>query len=52
MSAGTIAPHSMAEGSIGRWMFSLAAPAVVAQVINLLYNIVDRIYIGLSLIHI
>ena len=46
MSAGTIAPHSMAEGSIGRWMFSLAAPAVVAQVINLLYNIVDRIYIG------
>ena len=35
-----------AEGSIGRWMFSLAAPAVVAQVINLLYNIVDRIYIG------
>lgn len=46
MSAGTIAPHSMAEGSIGRWIFSLAAPAVVAQVINLLYNIVDRIYIG------
>lgn len=36
----------MAEGSIGRWMFSLAAPAVVAQVINLLYNVVDRIYIG------
>ena len=24
----------------------LAIPAVVAQVINLLYNIVDRIYIG------
>ena len=46
MSAGTIAPHSMAEGSIGRWMFRLAAPAVVAQVINLLYNVVDRIYIG------
>ncbi len=46
MSAGTIAPHSMAEGSIGRWIFSLAAPAVVAQVINLLYNVVDRIYIG------
>ena len=46
MSAGTIAPHGLAEGSIGRWMFSLAAPAVVAQVINLLYNIVDRIYIG------
>ena len=39
-------PRTMAEGSIGRWMFSLAAPAVVAQVINLLYNVVDRIYIG------
>lgn len=24
----------------------LAVPAVVAQIINLLYNIVDRIYIG------
>ena len=46
MITGTLAPHSMAEGSIGRWMFRLAAPAVVAQVINLLYNVVDRIYIG------
>ena len=46
MITGTLAPHSMAEGSIGRWIFSLAAPAVVAQVINLLYNVVDRIYIG------
>ncbi|MGL4987339.1 MAG: MATE family efflux transporter [Treponemataceae bacterium] len=27
-------------------IFSLGLPAVVAQVINLLYNIVDRIYIG------
>ena len=27
-------------------MAKLAIPAVVAQVVNLLYNIVDRIYIG------
>ncbi len=40
------AASSMGEGSIRRWMLSLALPAVVAQVINLLYNVVDRIYIG------
>ena len=27
-------------------MLKLALPAVVAQLVNLLYNIVDRIYIG------
>ena len=27
-------------------MFKLALPAIVAQVINALYNIVDRMYIG------
>lgn len=27
-------------------MLRLAAPAVAAQLINVLYNIVDRIYIG------
>ena len=31
---------------VGRLMFRLAAPAILAQVINALYNIVDRIYIG------
>ncbi len=36
----------MGEGNIRKWMFTLAAPAVAAQIINLLYNIVDRIYIG------
>ena len=36
----------MGTGSIQKWMLELAVPAVVAQVINLLYNIVDRIYIG------
>ena len=31
---------------LGRLMVSLAVPAVAAQLINVLYNIVDRIYIG------
>ena len=36
----------MGSGSIPKLLARLAIPAVVAQVINLLYNIVDRIYIG------
>lgn len=31
---------------IGKLLFRLALPTVVAQLINMLYNIVDRIYIG------
>ncbi|MEE1085949.1 MAG: MATE family efflux transporter [Schaedlerella sp.] len=31
---------------LGRLMLSLALPSVAAQIINVLYNIVDRIYIG------
>ena len=31
---------------VGRLLFKLAIPTVVAQLINMLYNIVDRIYIG------
>ena len=33
----------MGTGSVKRHMVSLAVPALVGQVINLLYNIVDRI---------
>jgi len=36
----------MGTGSVKKWMLQLAAPALVGQVVNLLYNIVDRIYIG------
>ena len=36
----------MGTGSVKKWMVQLAVPALVGQVINLLYNIVDRIYIG------
>ena len=31
---------------IGKLLFRLALPTVVAQLINMLYNVVDRIYIG------
>jgi putative MATE family efflux protein len=31
---------------IGKLLFKLALPTVIAQLINMLYNIVDRIYIG------
>lgn len=31
---------------VGRLLFRLAIPTVVAQLVNMLYNIVDRIYIG------
>lgn len=31
---------------IGKLLFKLAVPTVIAQIINMLYNIVDRIYIG------
>ena len=40
------AKQDMGTGSIKKLMVSMAVPALVAQVINLLYNIVDRIYIG------
>lgn len=37
---------ALGQGSVGRLMFRLAGPAIVAQIINLLYNLVDRMYIG------
>lgn len=38
--------RDMGTGSIKKLMVSMAVPALVGQVINLLYNVVDRIYIG------
>ena len=32
--------------SVGKLLFKLAMPAIAAQIINLLYNLVDRMYIG------
>lgn len=36
----------LAKEPIGRLLLKLALPTVAAQIINMLYNIVDRIYIG------
>ena len=36
----------MATDSIGRLMASMTLPAILAQIINILYSIIDRIYIG------
>ena len=38
--------QNLGTGRIGKLLAQLAIPAVVAQIVNLLYNIVDRIYIG------
>ena len=38
--------NKLGTESVGRLLFELALPAITAQVINMLYNIVDRIYIG------
>lgn len=38
--------QDMGSGSVKRLLARLAVPAVVGQLVNLLYNIVDRIYIG------
>lgn len=40
------AKQDMGTGNVKKLMVQLAVPAVVAQIINLLYNIVDRIYVG------
>lgn len=36
----------LGNGRVGKLLFQLALPAIIAQVINLLYNLVDRMYIG------
>lgn len=38
--------HDFGEGSISGNILRLAIPMTLAQLINVLYNIIDRIYIG------
>ncbi|MFI3212559.1 MAG: MATE family efflux transporter [Eubacteriales bacterium] len=38
--------QTLGEGSVVKLIVALAIPAVISQVVNMLYNIVDRIYIG------
>lgn len=48
MQGGEISVNNvdLGEGSVGRLLMKLAVPTIVSQLVNLLYNIVDRIYIG------
>lgn len=36
----------LARAPLGKLLFQLALPAVTAQLVNMLYNMVDRVYIG------
>ena len=36
----------LGRDSIGKLLFKLAMPAIIAQLVNVLYNIVDRMFIG------
>lgn len=38
--------EKLAVAPLGRLIFSMALPSVMAQLVNLLYSIVDRIYVG------
>lgn len=38
--------NKLATAPVGKLLFGLALPAIAAQIVNLLYNMVDRIYIG------
>ncbi len=38
--------NDFSKGSISKTIFQLAVPMTLAQLINILYNIVDRMYIG------
>ena len=38
--------QKLGSGSIPGLMIKLAVPTIIAQLVNLLYNLVDRIYIG------
>lgn len=38
--------NKLGTENIGRLLFGLALPSITAQLVNMLYNIVDRVYIG------
>ncbi len=42
----TNSENKLGTEKIGKLVFSLALPSVIAQMVNVLYNIVDRMYIG------
>lgn len=36
----------LGTGSVGRLLLSLSLPTITSQIVNMLYNLVDRVYIG------
>lgn len=38
--------NKLGTEKIGKLLFSLSLPAIIAQLVNMLYSVVDRIYIG------
>ncbi|AEB76337.1 MATE family efflux transporter [Clostridium botulinum] len=38
--------NELGSASVGKLLLKLALPAIIAQIVNVLYNIVDRIFIG------
>jgi len=36
----------LGKAPLGKLLFRLALPTVVAQLVNMLYNVVDRVFIG------
>lgn len=36
----------LGSGPVGKLLFSLSLPTITSQVVNMLYNLVDRVYIG------
>ncbi|MEG2038329.1 MAG: MATE family efflux transporter, partial [Oscillospiraceae bacterium] len=38
--------NELGTKSVGKLLFSLALPAITAQIVNVLYNMVDRMFIG------
>ena len=39
-------PVDLGSGNVRKLLFSLALPTITSQIVNMLYNVVDRIYIG------
>lgn len=46
MKAQQESTNELGTESVGRLLFKLSIPAITAQVINVMYNMVDRMYIG------
>lgn len=46
MSNTGVMQTNLGTEKVGKLLFKLAIPTITAQIVNMLYNIVDRIYIG------